>query len=54
MNKLLFYIRRYLKHCALCGSKEGRWRIAGIPAFGYKNGYICAECLETLYDKEKK
>ena len=54
MNKLLFYIRNYRRQCVLCGSKNGRWQIAGIPAFGYKNGHICVSCLETLYDSEEK
>lgn len=54
MNKLLFYIRNYPKRCVLCGDKDGRWRTAGIPEFGYKDGYICWPCLKTLYNKEEK
>ena len=54
MNRLLFYIRNYRRRCVLCGSKDGRWHLAGIPAFGYKQGHICAPCLKPLYEEDNK
>jgi hypothetical protein len=61
MNRVLFYIRRMLKHCYSCGTKireaeinpyhPSNGGIAGIRGWGW--GYVCIPCMLEGY-KEKE